>query len=69
MKWERVEGEITGSDGLQCDLLRSKVPGGWLVVVYDGVFDRAEHSRPIFIPDPRHEWGLGWKDDDAPDLD
>lgn len=60
MKWERLavqEGP---------DLLRAKVPGGWLILVEYDVEHRTEHRgmvsgydwRPAitFVPDPSHDW-------------
>ena len=43
-KWEKVKQA-------RPRLLRMKVPGGWLVTVYEGV------SYPVsYYPDPEHKW-------------
>jgi hypothetical protein len=43
MKWEELKGHWK--------IWRSKVPGGWIVLV-DGYVERSI----TFYPDPNHEW-------------
>lgn len=42
--WARVKGK-SGPD-----ILRTPVPGGWLVTIPDTT------ASPSFVPDPGHEW-------------
>jgi hypothetical protein len=42
--WENIR---IPKDGPQWNLLRAKIPGGWLVTGTQGL---------TFVPDPKHEW-------------
>lgn len=42
--WEKIKD---AKDGMQFNLWRTKIPGGWLVTGTQGV---------TFVPDPKHEW-------------
>ncbi len=46
IKWEKI------SD----NLLRTKVPGGWLVNENNPTSDSSFNSNICYIPDPNHEW-------------
>lgn len=47
IKWEAFHSTST-SDGRTWAVYRTKVPGGWLLLVHgDGL---------AFYPDPNHEW-------------
>lgn len=48
--WERLESK-KGPD----QVMRSKVPGGWLVAFIDEFCDEAIGGL-TFYPDPNHEW-------------
>jgi hypothetical protein len=49
--WQEVdqEGAVYGTEAL----CRAKVPGGWLVRLFNG--DGSERGL-IFVPDPNHGW-------------
>jgi hypothetical protein len=49
----QIDGKRPGFSKNLIQLLRSKVPGGWLVVTVGGV----EATGVTFLPDPDHEWG------------
>jgi hypothetical protein len=55
LNWER----LTTSDEICAHVLRSKVPGGWLVYVFNVNEDRNvayAHGGLTFYPDPKHKW-------------
>jgi len=43
-EWEKIKD---AENGPQYNLLRTKIPGGWLVAGTMGL---------TFVPDPKHEW-------------
>jgi hypothetical protein len=62
IRWELLESE-TPKKGLtepwQFDVLRAKVPGGWLVAVcqpFTRATDLYRDYSCTFYPDPNHSW-------------
>ena len=55
IEWEfiTVSGKAGGGTGEVKYVMRSKVPGGWLIAVYSGC---SGSNSVTFMPDPRHEW-------------
>lgn len=55
LEWERVDSiagaaEETAGQRLQLNMMRAKVPSGWLVRDF-------ATAAVLFLPDPDHEWG------------
>lgn len=54
--WEDIP--VPQSDNLH--VRRAKVPGGWLVIAYNGNDPRDQYAPSItFYPDPNHQWDGG----------
>ncbi len=63
-KWQRIENQ----QGADVSLFRAKIPGGWLVVLYErhlpqGFIPSGSSTLPeniaadmVFISDPQHQW-------------
>ncbi|MBC8493153.1 MAG: hypothetical protein H8D43_05140 [Chloroflexi bacterium] len=52
LNWEEIE-----TSDIYLQILRAKVPGGWLVVALNPNDERASYAPSIgFYPDPNHTW-------------
>ena len=51
--WDKCDSFALGSVG-DAQVLRTKVPGGWLVSIRSG--DRQNFHSIAFYPDPDHSW-------------
>ena len=64
IKWERIAAEGFYAEGRQPRIRRAKVPGGWLICLFDHTGDEYSNGAwgyggPLFYPDPQHR--LGWE--------
>jgi len=50
VSWEQCAGVLGRDHGVH-HVLRTKTPGGWLVVVIGN-----DSSSSVFVPDPTHDW-------------
>jgi hypothetical protein len=61
LEWEMLEPEALGGSAYTRSQ-RAKVPGGWLVQIWDygtnskGFSGRTSEYSMAFVPDPKHEW-------------
>ena len=51
-----VQWEATSIGAADPYLWRTKVPGGWLVVIHFSIRPSCNAVSPFFYPDPEHQW-------------
>lgn len=58
LEWEEVKNDGIGV-GAKPKTYRSKVLGGWLVIIFNsgiGKFSTNDPRGITFVPDPEHQW-------------
>jgi hypothetical protein len=53
--WETIDQSVHNHNSPLGVLLRTKVPGGWLVIIAAGPVFK-ENKSLTFYPDPEHQW-------------